>query len=109
MMCFLWGLCFCLHKSLEVGDLGDEYKDLQGHVLRDMLGGSNATAKAWLEQKGDPNIYDGGTGWTPVLMHHGGTCRLPGAPLLPGFFCQSLKGCFQRFTEPEARRSAQGS
>ena len=48
--------------------MGDEYKDLKGDVLRDTFGGSVAAARAWLESKGDPNIYHGGTGWTPLLM-----------------------------------------
>ena len=48
--------------------MGDEYKDLKGDLLRDMLGGSVAAAKTWLESNGDPNAYHGGTGWTPLLM-----------------------------------------
>ncbi|CAE7159318.1 ANKK1 [Symbiodinium necroappetens] len=48
--------------------MGDEYKDLKGDILRDMLGGSVTAARTWLESKGDPDTYHAGTGWTPLLM-----------------------------------------
>eukprot|EP00439_Symbiodinium_sp_Y106_P051195 s1461_g6.t2 len=51
-----------------IGHMGDEYKDLKGDILRDMLGGSVTAARTWLESKGDPDTYHAGTGWTPLLM-----------------------------------------
>ncbi|CAK9040131.1 unnamed protein product [Durusdinium trenchii] len=51
-----------------VYEVGDEYVELKGDLLRDMLGGSLAGARTYLESRGDPNVYDSSTGWTPLLM-----------------------------------------
>eukprot|EP00931_Biecheleriopsis_adriatica_P078993 TRINITY_DN52409_c0_g1_i1.p1 TRINITY_DN52409_c0_g1~~TRINITY_DN52409_c0_g1_i1.p1 ORF type:complete len:972 (+),score=183.55 TRINITY_DN52409_c0_g1_i1:109-3024(+) len=51
-----------------VCDIHDEYKELEGDMLRDFLGGGIKAATSWLEQKGDPNQYHPGTGWTAVMM-----------------------------------------
>jgi len=42
----------------------------------------NPEAKTFLEKRGDPNGYDAGTGWTPMLMAVSGDLEAGGLSLL---------------------------
>jgi len=51
-----------------VQEVGDEYHELAGDVFKEVFGGHLEGVKAWLNAKGDPNIYHDGTGWAPLHM-----------------------------------------
>lgn len=46
----------------------EEYAAMEGDVFRDVFGGNIRGVASWLHSKGDPNMHDEGTGWTPLIM-----------------------------------------